>query len=95
MKNAISAMTEGEVKARLEGIERYNDHFRNAVDEKGNSLAHHMVTPRQLWNIMTREWGVDPRQFGISEPPPSKWEPKKQGEQPEPAPQLENLSHGL
>lgn len=77
MKNAISAMTQGEVKARLEGIQRYNDHFLNAVDEKGNSLAHHMVTHRQLWNIMTREWGVDPREFGIADPGPTEWPPKK------------------
>lgn len=93
MKNAISAMTDGEVKARLEGIERYNEHFRNAVDEKGKSLAFHVVSPRQIRNILTREWGVDPRDFGIEEPPATKWDPKKETQPATAA--TESLEHGL
>lgn len=34
MKNAISSMTDGEVRSRLEAIERYNDYFRRELDEK-------------------------------------------------------------
>ncbi len=77
VKNAISAMTEGEVRSRLEAIERYNAHFKDATDEKGQSLAHHMVTHRQLWNIMTREWNVDPVKFGIADPGPPDWPNEK------------------
>ncbi len=74
--NAISAMNDGEVRSRLEAIERYNDYFRRELDEKGNPLTHHIVGPQQLWNIMTREWHVDPTKFGVQPPPPSKYEAK-------------------
>lgn len=91
MKNAISAMTKEEVAARLEGIERYNDYFRRELDAQGQPLTQHIVGPRELWNIMTREWGVDPREFGISEPPESKWDPNHK----ETTPPAEDLTHGL
>jgi hypothetical protein len=71
-----NAMTDGEVRSRMEAIERYNAYFSREVDEKGQPLTQHIVGPRQLWNIMTREWGVDPRKFGIAEPPPIEWPPK-------------------
>lgn len=94
MKNAISAMTPEEVAGRLESIERYNDYFRRELDAQGKPLTHHIVGPRELWNIMTREWGVDPREFGISEPPQSGWDPKKEV-QPSATASTEDLTHGL
>lgn len=48
-------MTKEEVTARLEGIERYNDYFRRELDAQGQPLTQHIVGPRELWNIMTRE----------------------------------------
>lgn len=76
MKEPIS---DTEVRNRLEGIAKYNAYFAREVDEKGNPLTQHIVGPRQLWNIMTREWGVDPRQFGIAEPEMAEWPPKDKG----------------
>jgi hypothetical protein len=44
--------SDAEVRNRLEGIERYNAYFARETDEKGNSLARHMVCARELWRIM-------------------------------------------
>lgn len=82
-------MTDGEVRSRLEAIERYNDYFRRETDEKGNPLTQHIVGSTQLWNIMTREWGVeDPTKFGVSQPPPNKYSGTKPEEKTE-------VDHGL
>lgn len=62
-------MSDNEVRSRLEGMDRYNAYFARETDEKGNPLTQHIVGPHQRWNIMTREWGVDPAKFGITEPP--------------------------
>lgn len=63
-------MSDTEVRSRLEGMERYNAYFARETDEKGNPLTQHIVGPDERWRIMTREWGVDPTKFGITEPPP-------------------------
>lgn len=90
-----TAMPDGEVKSRLEAIERYNDYFRRETDEKGNSLKQHVVGPDELWKIMTREWGiVDPTKFGVAKPPEPCWPPKKDGAKAV-ASKPENLSDGL
>lgn len=66
-------MPAAEVKSRIDAINRYNAYFATELDSEGKPLTHHMVTSRALWTIMTREWGVDPKDFGITEPPPTKW----------------------
>lgn len=86
-----TAITDQEVRSRLEGIQRYNDYFAVEADEKGQPLRHHIVGPRQLWNIMTREWRVDPTKFGIKEPPPL----PKFGPQPAVQKPKEDLTDGL
>lgn len=83
--------SDDEVRERLKGIARYNDYFTRELDKDGQPLTQHIVSNRQLWNIMTREWGVDPRKFGIAEPPAAKW---KQA-QAEPAATTENLADDL
>lgn len=70
-------MSDNEVRSRLEAMERYNAYFARETDEKGNPLTHQMVGQQQRWNIMTREWGVDPMKFGITKPPEHKGDERK------------------
>lgn len=62
-------MSDEEVRNRLEGMDRYNAYFARETDEKGNPLTQHVVGDNERWNIMTREWGVDPTKFGFTKPP--------------------------
>lgn len=62
-------MSDVEVRSRLEGMERYNAYFARETDEKGKPLTQHIVSDHERWNIMTREWGVDPTRFGFAKPP--------------------------
>lgn len=62
-------MSDIEVRNRLEGMEKYNAYFARETDEKGKPLTQHMVGENERWNIMTREWSVDPTRFGFTKPP--------------------------
>lgn len=62
-------MSDEEVRNRLEGMDRYNAYFARETDEKGKPLTQHIVGDNERWNIMTREWGVDPARFGFTKPP--------------------------
>lgn len=62
-----TAMPDGEVKSRLDAIERYNNYFAVELDKDGNPLTQHIVTAKHIAGFMRREWNVEPAKYGIIE----------------------------